>query len=431
MALVSTPRTRVPTILKFFGSFSVIYGSPGVIGDLALGFLSWGYTFGLLALAVMLLALLAYAHARTAASPPRGRTLALPGLLGALASLLHPWQGELLILIILLSELVLWRPRERRSRSIVVPAVCIAATGLPLLYYAVLGQADPSWHLARIASKHSFPLTTVILAMAPLVLMALPAYRGRSRSFLELAIRCWPPAALAIYVISATDLSATPLHAFEGVTVPLAVLAVTGARRMGLGRQRAAPLVASALVVLATVPAAVYLLHAARSLAAPSVGNPNFIAADERRALEYLARDHDPGGVLTRFYLGTVVPGLTGRRTFVGDCLWSQPRCGARAQLAELIFDDSLPDYATREFVRETGARFVLADCADQTDMDRVLAPNSSDVRHFGCAAVYELTAASSPDRDLAAASAGPLAESPPHAALRASGRQQRGVQSS
>ena len=50
--------------------------------------------------------------------------------------------------------------------------------------------------------------------------------------------RIWPVAAIMIYFLSATALSATPLHAFNGITMPLAVLAVTGVQRAGL---RAAP----------------------------------------------------------------------------------------------------------------------------------------------------------------------------------------------
>ena len=62
-------------------------------------------------------ALLAYARDRA-----RGRIGALPPLLGALASWLHPWQGETLILILLACELVtagkgarFGRPEVRRG----------------------------------------------------------------------------------------------------------------------------------------------------------------------------------------------------------------------------------------------------------------------------------------------------------------------------
>src|SRR5579884_2461773 len=37
----------------FFGSYTLVYGQWGVVGDMMPGFLSWGYTFGLLALALI------------------------------------------------------------------------------------------------------------------------------------------------------------------------------------------------------------------------------------------------------------------------------------------------------------------------------------------------------------------------------------------
>jgi hypothetical protein len=415
-------RRAALVLALFFGSFSVIYGSPGVVGDLFLGFLSWGYTFGLLALGTMLLALLAYERARSAPGPTRVRSLVLPGLLGALSSLLHPWQGELLVLIVLATEVLMWRRNRSAPHKVALLAVTVAATGLPLLYYFLLGDVDQSWHLARIASKHAFPGLTIALAVAPLAVIALAAYRERARSFMDLALRAWPIAAVLIYVVSASNVSATPLHAFEGITVPLAILAVQGANRLRIARVAYAPVWGAAAVALVTVPAAAYELHESSKLVVPSSGNPNFIARDEHRALQYLAWSKQPGGVLTRFYLGTVVPAMTGRRTFVGDCLWSQPGCDGRAVIAQKVFDGTLPDDLSLQFVETTGARFVLADCQTTYDVETVLKPITQSVQRFGCATVYELTAPASPS--------GPLAESGRHAALRASGRHQRGVQS-
>jgi hypothetical protein len=423
------PRRAALVLALFFGSFSLVYGSVGVVGDLFLTFLSWGYTFGLLALGGMLLALLAYDRLRSAPEPPSRWRLLTPALLGGLASLLHPWQGELFILVLLGGEAAMWKLAPRRPCRLGLAALTVLGTGLPLVYYIALGRLDPSWQLARVASKHAFPMGTIALALAPLALVALPAYRELPRAFLPAVTRIWPLAAIVIYALSASALSATPLHAFEGVTVPLAVLAVEGARRiriprltLRLARPRLGWAVGAAAVILSTVPAAAYQLHVASKLIAPSDGNPNFITRDEHHALQYLARDSTPGGVLTRFYLGTVVPAQTGRRTFVGDCLWSQPNCGPRAQIAQMLFDGTLPSGATRNLVQATGARFVLADCSARPDMDRVLAPITVAFHRFGCARVYELAAAAAPS--------GALAESRPDAALRASGRQQRGVQS-
>ncbi len=374
-----------------FGSITVIYGSPGVLGDLFPAFLSWGYTFGLLAIAAMLFTLFSYERARARATAGERAIPWVPCLLGALASLLHPWQGELLILIIVGTELTLWRGDRRTSHRVALPLSTVIATGLPLAYYAVLGRADLSWRLARVASKHSFSLTTILLAVAPLILPALLAVRVRPRTFLAVVTRIWPLAALVIYLLSGTDASATPLHAFEGITIPLSVLAIEGLQRAGFGRLPGRRVIVLLGLAVATIPATAYELHSVRQLVAPSPGNANFIAGDEQRALQFLADDPRSGGVLTRFYLGSVVPAETGRQTFVGDCLWSQPHCTARAQMAQIIFDGSLPADVTRIFVTQIGARFVLADCETRPDMTAVLAPITRSVHRFGCAAVYEL----------------------------------------
>ncbi len=414
-------RRAALTLGLFFGSFTIIYGSAGVLGDLFLPFLSWGYTFGLLALAAMLFALFSYERARAHATAVERAIPWVPGLLGALASLLHPWQGELLILIIVGTELTLWQGDRRTPRRVALPLITVIATGAPLAYYAILGHADTSWQLARVASKHSFSLATIMIAVLPLVLPALLAVRVRPRTFLAVVTRIWPVAALVIYLLSATDVSATPLHAFEGITVPLSVLAIEGLQRAGFGRLPARRVIILLGLAVATIPATVYELRSVKQLVAPSPGNANFIASNEQRALRFLDADPQPGGVLTRFYLGTVVPAQTGRQTFVGDCLWSQPDCASRAQLAQLIFVGSLPADVTRSFVSEIGARFLLADCETGPDMAAVLAPLTRSVHRFGCAAVYELGSPARPIR--------PLAESPPDAALRASGRHQRRVQ--
>ena len=376
----------------FFGSFTVIYGSVGVVGDLFPAFLSWGYTFGLLALAAMLFALFTYERARGRAMSGDGRAIPwAPALLGALASLLHPWQGELLILIIVATELTLWGGDRRTTRRIALPLTTVLATGAPLAFYAILGRADLSWRLARVASKHSFSLATILLAVLPLLLPALLAVRRRPRTFLATVTRIWPLAALAIYLLSATDVSATPLHAFEGITIPLAVLAIEGLQRAGLARLRGRRVIVLAGLAIATIPATVYMLQSVEPTVAPQPGNANFITLDEQRALQFLASDPQPGGVLTRFYLGAVVPAETGRRTYVGDCLWSQPNCSGRAELAQMIFDGSLPAASVRSFVSQIGARFLLADCETSADMAAVMAPLTQSIHRFGCAAVYEL----------------------------------------
>lgn len=414
----TTARRTALALGLFYGSFTSVYGSFGVIGDLFPGFLSWGYPFGLIALGAMLYALIGYDRARSA-----GRIVWGPALLGALASSLHPWQGETLILIVLGAEAVnLRRERLTRKRAMLI-AITVIGTALPLVYYLILGQADINWGLAREASRHSFPFWSIGLVLVPILPFALLGYRGRSRSFWELGVRVFPFATLAIYFFSASGASATPLHAFQGITVPLAVLAVTGLRRSGWYGYRHRKLIGGIVLALATIPASVWELKIANGYMGPQPGNANFITRDERNALNYIRHQPGKGGVLTRAYLGLTVPARTGRPSFLGDCLWSQPRCSDREVAVKALFDGQLSAPQARSFVRETGARFLLGDCRSDYDVTQDLAPLLVDEQSFGCARVWEVR---SP-----VPATGPLAESRAHAvaSVRTSGRQQRRVQ--
>jgi hypothetical protein len=304
----------------------------------------------------------------------------------------------MLVLLVIGAELAVWWMDRRRPQRLALPLITLIVTGAPLLYYEVLGRADLSWKLARDASKHStFSLWVIVLAVLPLLLPALLAYRVRPRSFLDVVSRVWPACALVIYFLSASSASATPLHSFEGITVPLSVLAIQGLQGVGFFRLRGSRVLSTVAVAAATIPAVVMELSTAKSTVTPAPGNANFITRSEQRALHYLAKDKQPGGVLTRFYLGSLVPAYTGRRTFVGDCLWSEPDCIPRSQISEIVFDGSLPAASARWFVQRIGARFVLTDCTTRPDMSAVLAPLTESVRRFGCAAVYTLRTGGQP----------------------------------
>jgi hypothetical protein len=379
-------RRAVLVLALFFGSFTLVYGTWSVLGDLFPGFLSWGYTFGLMALALMVWALIAYDDARR-----NGRRVWLPGALGAVAVLLHPWNGELLIALVVAAELLMLALRRYGRDHLRLTAATLIGTGIPLIYYAILGKADINWKLAQIASKHAFPFWSIALAVAPLLVPAIVAYRTRPSTFLAAATRVWPIAAFGIFLLSGTSLGATPLHAFQGITLPLAVLAVEGLQILGWRRLRHPVLIGAAAVALFTIPATVKELSIAHSLAAPTPENANFIKRDERSAMNYLAHDKEPGSVMTRSYLGAAVPGKTGRRTYIGDCLWSEPGCLDLTWNAQALFTGQLSTDVSRRFIQETGVRFVLADCETTADMPALLGPLIRSTREFGCAAVYEV----------------------------------------
>jgi hypothetical protein len=170
------------------------------------------------------------------------------------------------------------------------------------------------------------------------------------------------------------------------------------------------------VLALATIPANVYLIAVAHTYTDPTAGNANFITHDEHKALAYLRKDPDAGGVLTQFYLGEAVPGATGRRTLVGDCLWSEPRCMPRSLAADALFKGKMSPPQARDFVRNSGARFLLASCQPHVNLEKLLGSMIVDVRRFGCAAVYDLGGAEPAD--------GPLAELTGDAVVRAPRRQ-------
>jgi hypothetical protein len=190
-----------------------------------------------------------------------------------------------------------------------------------------------------------------------------------------------------------------PTHALLGITIPLAVLAVEGVRslpwkcaagRLGITRLPGQALLLVALIALLTIPGTISVLEVATKANRPRVGNADFITPGESEALNYLARSPLDGGVLTRFYLGMVVPAETGRRTYVGNCYWSTPDCKGRSAMAEALLFGRLRPAQAVSFVRASGARFVLGDCRSH-NLTAMLAPITAEVRRFRCATVYVL----------------------------------------
>jgi hypothetical protein len=367
--LITTWQRRAALALALFAA------SWGVLGNEWLPFESWGYPFDLVAVAAMIGALLVYGRG------DRKRWWA--AALGLLASWLHPWQGELLIVILIAAELLV--PGTRRRLGLLT--VTIAAAAVPLAYYAALDHADVVWRFGHLASTRSWPLPKLVLPLLPLLIAAGPAYLRRPRGFLQTAARAWPLAALAVWGINETSLGAWSIYAWMGITVPLAVLAVEGLAPMLRADRRRLGAVAVALL---TIPATVYMSVDAPTHIEPATHNANLIAPAENRALGYLASDTRAGGVLSSWYLGDAVPGETGRRTFVGDRRWERSFSAKQATVWNLLHRWLRPRPA-RAFVRGTGARLLLADCTTIGNVARLLGPLIRSVHRFGCAAVYDV----------------------------------------
>jgi hypothetical protein len=266
--------------------------------------------------------------------------------------------------------------------------VTLVATSLPLLYYVLLKRFDPIWDLAEGATTSSWPFGSAVLPLVPLIAFAAAVFWRAPESFLGAAARAWPMAVLIVYFLDSHGVGSVPLHAFSGVTVPLAVLAVEGFGRLPIARAR---WLVPPLVAAATIPATVAMMATAQAAVAPSPNNHNFIAHGEHEALDYLAKLRVPGAVLTPVDLGAVVPAATGRQTYVGDCDWSVPDCQQRLDATQRLFFFRRPARAERAFVAGTGTRFVLVPCNSSTRVERMLAPMTAWVTRFGCAAVIEL----------------------------------------
>jgi hypothetical protein len=382
-ALTDRWAQRAAIVLALFAA------SYQTFGDEWIPFFSWGYPFGLVAMAAMVGALVIYGRALT-----ERRYVWVPGALGLLASWLHPWQGELLILVVIGSELVIrWRARRFGGwRSLLLPAGTIAATALPLLYYGVLERSDAVWQLAEtITRHHPWSLSGALVPLLPLLVVAALAYRRPPENFIALSARMWIPAAFVVWFLTQAGVGATPLHAWTGVTVPLAVLAVEGVQGLGFARLPYHRWIGALAVAALTIPGAYWQMQPTKQYVEPATGNQNLITRSEQRAFQYLATDPQPGGVLSSYTLSDAVPGETGRHTVAGDYRWSGTGYEQVLQRAYRLLHGRLTGSAARSFVLGTGARFVLSDCGSHADLTRTLAPLKLTVHRFGCATVYEL----------------------------------------
>jgi hypothetical protein len=327
----------------------------------------WGYVQTAVAVGLMPAFLLAVER----------RRVGVAAVAGLLVSWVHPWQG--MVLIGILVGVAAW---SRLVRPLIVPAL---ATALPIVYFVVLAQVDPAWGEGSEDVGYPHEWGWLLVSIVPLAAFAVAgALRGRPPRELDLQERMlllWPVVTLVIY--AALDRTFI-YNVLSGLTIPLAVLAVRGGR--GLPRWAAA-----AAVVVATLPGLANLVYEFRE-GEGAGGSPRYLEPGEADALEFLDDTPREGGVLTRFYLGQAVPGLSGRRTYVGHPVWT-PDFERRVERTEELFLDAYPPAEARAFVRGTGAAFVLEDCQATDDLAAELRPLIRRTHRFGCATVYELGA--------------------------------------
>jgi hypothetical protein len=326
----------------------------------------WGYVQTAVAVGLMPLFLLALER----------RRIAWAAAAGLLVSWVHPWQGMVLLGVLL--GVAVW---TRSVRSLVLPAL---ATLAPLVYFLVLARVDPAWGEGSESGGLAHYWGDLLLAVGPLAAFAAWgawAGRGRELDLQERVLLLWPLVTLLVYAV----LDRTFVYnVLSGLTIPLAILAVRGAARLPRG-------VAVAAVLVATAPGLVNLVVELRD--GLGAGNsPRYLAAGEADALEFVDESPREGGVLTRLYLGQAVPGLSGRRTYVGHPSWT-PDIARRVKETEDLFAGAATPGQARALVRRTGAAFVVQDCARRHDLTAELGPLLRSTHRFGCATVYEVGA--------------------------------------
>jgi len=356
-----------------------------IAGELGSAQYLWGYLMTAIAVALMPLVLLAVEDWR---ATRRTRTLALAALGGLLVCWLQPWQGGTLVLVLLAAEVLTWRrERERPPAQLLLVGTAIC---LPAAYYALLERTDDAWELAgRVNAAGSqitwsWPWWAVVLTLAPLALPAALAYRLPARSWQALAVRIWPLAALAIYL---APVGTFPYHAFQGMTIPLAVLAVEGVRSLWPRPRKA---VVAGCLALMVLPGTAHRFEVAVN-SVRAAGDPYFVFEGERQALDALASDPRAGGVLAPAYAGHMIPYRTGREVYVGALSWT-PDWAQRVRATNALFEGDMGPAQARVLARRSGARFAFTDCRPGLrDLRPLLGPLIERARPFGCATLFEL----------------------------------------
>ncbi|HEU0024573.1 MAG TPA: hypothetical protein VFQ12_08075 [Thermoleophilaceae bacterium] len=368
-------------------------------GEVFPGVYVWGYLMTAIAVGLVPFVLLALERAREPARRAAGRSggwyasWAAAG--GLLIAWLQPWQAVAVIGTVVVVELIDWRRHGARlGERLRGSGPMLVASTLPLVYYWILERVDPAWEIAGHANRKfelGWPPSVWLIGLLPLALPAALAYRRRPADWQELALRVLPLAFVGEYfLISVSGLGTFPFHSLQGLSLPLAILAVQGTaelRPAAWWRARAVP-VAVALAALLALGVADRVNQIRIEI--HKGGQPYLLHDGERAAFDYLEELPRAGGVLAPIYSGLMVPYQTGRETWVGQLSWT-PHYHRRVARAGALFEGRMERVEARRFVAGTGARFLYADCLERADLTRTLQPYLAAVRRFGCATVYEV----------------------------------------
>jgi hypothetical protein len=348
----------------------------------------WGYVPSALGLALVPVALLATERALAPAvgtSATQGarrhpvvgrvaRAQILAALSSLLASWLHPWQGITLVLIYV--GLALLR-RLRGWAALAVPAI---GAGLPLVYYYLLSHHDSAW---KLAGQHEviarLPVIVLLAGFGPLVLIAACGVRRPDGELIEQALLLWVAGCVVTYF--ANDAFAP--HALQGLSLPFAVLAVRGWRRL-----RLPAVLGAAALALITIPGLAFNARKfVRTTDSPKLVQ-YYLPQSDAQALDWVAQHGPAGGILAPTPFAVVVPAQTGRPVWVGHGYWSE-NYPKQSREADRLFGGRMSENASRAFVAFTRATVLVSDCRHPADLTRRLGSEVGAVHRFGCARVY------------------------------------------
>jgi hypothetical protein len=293
-------------------------------------------------------------------------------------------------------ELIRWRRSARLELPFALRALgpLVVAGLIPLAYYWWMAQVDPAWELAGQANRDhvgNWPWYAWLLGLLPIALPAALAYRLPAMHWQDLAVRVLPFAMFFEYwLIFYSGVGTFPFHSVQGMSLPLAVLAVQGVSARSWGPRLRSPAVVWGLVLLLTLPGVAHKLNNTRREVHHG-GSPYFVTPGERAGLDYLEEAPGPGGVMAPIYSGLLVPAFTGRETWTGQISWTRDY-EERKLVGNELFEGRMPRGRTLRTVQDARVRFLFSDCrGNMVDLEPLLRGYLISVRRFGCASVYEV----------------------------------------
>ncbi len=191
----------------------------------------------------------------------------------------------------------------------------------------------------------------------------------------------WPLASLIVYRFDPDF----PPHAFLGLTLPLAALAVRG-----WPRHRVGLVVGMIGTLVFTIPGLAYFAKALPSAVAAN-RSLFFLPSDDHAAMQFLARAQPPGPVLAPMPLALTVPAFSDRAVWVGHQVWT-PDHAARMAQAAAFYAGAMSRPAAEAFVQRTRVRWVLADCASSVRVIAQLSSATARVHRFGCVTLIQVS---------------------------------------